>query len=434
MSRSLIRTTSTIYAALSRRWNSTLSHKGFLNRLETQRALLRRLAGNVEDVSRIEDLEAKFDDPDIWESSPVKAQQYSRDLHAAKQRVEMISALQNTLQELEDLYALAEEESDNAVILDCQNTLEEFCIKAKKVQLAAVLTSEYDQKDAFMEIIAGAGGIDSRDWAGMLASMYCRYLTDKQMSVEVVELSTDKSIDQKLLKNTVLSNNTNQHGGVRRVTLSVKGDNAHGLMKAEAGTHRLVRLSPFDSANRRHTSFAQIIVYPDLSFTNIEDNISIPENELKVDTFKASGAGGQHVNTTDSAIRITHLPTNLKVTVQNERSQHRNRATALKILNAKLNILHQQRQQEQRVSSLSGTSNGGSNKASSTTISEKGFASEEKVRSYVLHPYEMVKDHRTGWESNQVLALLEDGGAEYGLMDDCILTTLLHAQKKQDDV
>src|SRR5689334_9246383 len=241
-----------------------------------------------------------------------------------------------------------------------------------RLQEDALFTGEYDGGDAVVTIHAGTGGTDAQDWAEILLRMYLRWASDRSFQVELVEASPG------------------EEAGLKSATFTVRGENGYGILKAERGVHRLVRLSPFDQAHRRHTSFAQVIVSPLLPD---DEDVEIDESDLRIDTYRASGAGGQHVNKTDSAVRITHLPTGIVVQCQNERSQISNKATALRILKSRLAEL----QEEQREEELA--------RERGATTQDIGFGSQ--IRSYVLHPYQMVKDHRTDFEVGNAQGVLD---------------------------
>ncbi len=277
-------------------------------------------------------------------------------------------------QELEDqigLAELAEEEDDAETSAEAEAALARLKEQLDRLQLESLLSGEADANDCFLEIHAGAGGTESQDWAEMLLRMYLRFAERRGWSTDMVEYQAG------------------EEAGIKSATVMVRGDYAYGYLKAERGVHRLVRISPFDAAKRRHTSFASVYVYPEID-EDIE--VEINDKDLRVDTYRSSGAGGQHVNVTDSAIRITHIPTNTVVTVQNERSQLQNRAVAMKILAARLAELAR-REKQNELDQLRGEQ------------MEIGFGSQ--IRSYVLHPYQMVKDHRTLVEVGNVQAALD---------------------------
>ncbi len=294
-----------------------------------------------------------------------------RELSDANSRLETLRHIKT---EYEDLAAIEEilSTSDDAELE------EEFTRRAAELRtelehtsLMLLLNENYDNSNAIMMIHAGSGGLDSQDWAGMLLRMYLRYCEREGFRTNVIDSITD------------------EEEGIKSATVLVEGEYAYGFLKAEKGVHRLVRISPFDSAHRRHTSFASVLVSPE--FSDSED-IDIKPEELRIDTFRASGAGGQYVNRTDSAVRITHIPTGIVVTCQNERSQHMNRQTAMRVLKSRLYDAAQQERQEELASVIG-------DKKESTWGSQ--------IRSYVLHPYTLVKDHRTNYEKGNIQAVLD---------------------------
>ena len=293
-----------------------------------------------------------------------------------------IGAYTNLERMLEDqvaLIELGEEEGDEAVIAEAQEALARLRKEAQQKEVEALLSGEADANDAFVEIHAGAGGTESQDWAEMLTRMYMRWADSHGYKVELVEASAG------------------EEAGLKSATLQIRGNNAYGWLKTESGVHRLVRISPYDSNARRHTSFASVWVYPVVDDTiNIEVNVN--EGDCRIDTYRASGAGGQHVNTTDSAVRITHLPTGIVVQCQNERSQHKNRATAWAMLKARLYELELKKREEEAMKLA----------ASKTDI---GWG--HQIRSYVLQPYQMVKDLRTGVVSTNPPEVLDGGLDEF---------------------
>ena len=269
------------------------------------------------------------------------------------------------------LIEMSEEDPDEDTISEIQEDLERFRSEFEELRIQTLLTGEYDKNNAIVSLHAGAGGTESCDWAGMLYRMYTRWAEKKGYTVEVLDY----------LEGDV--------AGIKGVTFEVQGENAYGYLRSEKGVHRLVRISPFNAAGKRQTSFVSCDVIPD-----IEDDIEIDINEddLRIDTYRASGAGGQHINKTSSAIRITHLPTGIVVQCQNERSQHMNKDKAMQMLKAKLYLLKQQEQAE-KVSDIRGE------------IKEIGFGSQ--IRSYVMQPYTLVKDHRTNTEISNVGAVMD---------------------------
>jgi peptide chain release factor 2 len=285
-----------------------------------------------------------------------------------------ISSYQKTEEDLNfsiELIELGEAESDESIIKEAEVTLKALEKQVKKQVTECLFSGEADANDCFMEIHAGAGGTESQDWAQMLMRMYLRWAELHKFETEIID------------------ENVGEEAGIKSSTIKISGHNAYGWAKTESGVHRLVRISPFDSGARRHTSFASVWVYPIVDDT-IE--IEIDEKDLRIDTFRASGAGGQHINKTDSAIRITHMPTNIVVQCQSSRSQHRNRAEAYKMLRARLYEMELQKQEEAKNSA----------NASKTEI---GWG--HQIRSYVLQPYQMVKDLRTGYETSNTSGVLD---------------------------
>jgi peptide chain release factor 2 len=270
-----------------------------------------------------------------------------------------------------ELIELGEAEGDEKIVEEAEQALEDLLEEARKAQIETLLSGEADANDAYVEIHAGAGGTESQDWANMLLRMYTRWAERRKFKVEVMEV------------------HPGEEAGIKSATIKVSGHNAYGWLKTESGVHRLVRISPYDSAARRHTSFSSAWVYP---VVDESINIEINENDLKFDTYRASGAGGQHVNTTDSAIRITHIPTGIVVACQAERSQHKNRATAMAMLKARLYEAELQKREEAA-------------NAEAAQKTEIGWG--HQIRSYVLQPYQMVKDLRTDVETSNTTAVLD---------------------------
>ncbi len=279
--------------------------------------------------------------------------------------------IENGLYDHLDLIALGEEEGDADVVSEAETALKELARTAQKREVEALLSGEADTNDTFLEVHAGAGGTESQDWAQMLSRMYLRWAEDRQYKTEIIESSAG------------------EEAGLKSMTILIKGHNAYGWLKTESGVHRLVRISPFDSNARRHTSFASVWVYPSI---NDEINIDVKESDCRIDTYRASGAGGQHVNTTDSAVRITHIPTGIVVQCQNERSQHKNRATAWNMLKARLYEQELKKREEE---------------AESEAASKTEIGWGHQIRSYVLQPYQLVKDLRTGVESTNPSGVLD---------------------------
>lgn len=317
-----------------------------------------------------EELELKMTAPDFWDDND-----YAQSLlKQQKQTATKIENYVNLLHAVEDLEALCEmaiDEKEESMTKEVVKTYDEVHAIYEKMLLETLLTGDYDHNHAIVSVHAGSGGTDAQDWAEMLMRMYRRWCDEKGYDVKILDLQNDTE------------------GGIKSVSFTVSGINAYGFLKSEKGVHRIVRISPFDSSGKRHTSFASVDVMPEL-----DDDVEIDINpsDLKVDTFRASGAGGQHVNTTDSAVRITHLPTGIVVSCQNERSQIANRNTAMKMLMGKL-IELKEREQKERIEDLAGD------------YSQITWGSQ--IRSYVFHPYTMVKDHRTQAEVGNVQAVMD---------------------------
>lgn len=308
--------------------------------------------------------------PNFWDDQQ-NAQKVINESNALKDQVQEFQDLQETYENLEITYELIKEETDEELQLELEKDLKELTLRLNDYELQLLLNGPYDKNDAILELHPGAGGTESQDWASMLLRMYTRWAEKKGYKVETLDYLPG------------------EEAGVKSVTLAIRGHNAYGYLKAEKGVHRLIRISPFDASGRRHTSFVSCEVMPEI---NDEIEIEIRPDEIKVDTYRSSGAGGQHVNTTDSAVRITHLPTGIVVSCQNERSQIKNREAAMKMLKAKL---YQKKieEQEQQLNELRGEQK------------EIGWGSQ--IRSYVFHPYSMVKDHRTGTEVGNVQAVMD---------------------------
>ena len=316
-----------------------------------------------------------MEEPGFWDE-PEESQKIMKNLKDLKDQVETVEHLEQSYEDIGLLIEMAYEEEDESVLPEIEEELNAFEEGYESLRIQTLLSGEYDKYNAIVTLHAGAGGTESCDWAGMLYRMYSRFAERKGFGVKVLDF----------LEGDV--------AGIKTVTFEVSGENAYGYFKSEKGVHRLVRISPFNSAGKRQTSFASCDVIPDIE-DNIDD-IELSDDELKIDTYRASGAGGQHVNKTSSAIRITHLPTGIVVQCQNERSQHHNRDKAMQMLKAKLKLLKEQEQAD-KVSDIRGE------------IKEIGFGNQ--IRSYVMQPYTLVKDHRTGAESSNVGAVL-DGALE----------------------
>ncbi|MCB1969889.1 MAG: peptide chain release factor 2 [Geminicoccaceae bacterium] len=332
--------------------------------------LLRRHLDWDEALRRLDELNALTEDPNLWNDAE-KAQALMRERTKLADSVEGQKAMERRLADSLELAELAELEDDGSTLDEIEADLADLKLTTDRLQLESLLSGEADGLNAFLQVNAGAGGTESQDWAQMLLRMYVRWAESKGYKLEWIEESEG------------------EEAGLKSATVKIQGDNAYGWLKTEAGVHRLVRISPFDSAARRHTSFASVWVYPE-----IDDSIAIEieDKDLRIDTYRASGAGGQHVNRTDSAVRITHNPTGIVVQCQNDRSQHRNKAQAMDMLKARLYELELQKRREEA-------------QATEDTKTDIGWG--HQIRSYVLHPYKMVKDLRTSVETGNTQAVLD---------------------------
>ena len=314
------------------------------------------------------ELESLSTEPDFWNNQE-KAQVVLRERNAIQQDVDLARKLEETEDEIEVHQELIKE--GEPLEDDLEELLVSFYDLIDQTELRMMLSEKYDKNPGILTIQPGAGGTESQDWGSMLYRMYMRYCEKRGFKVQV------------------LNYQDGEEAGIKSVTIRAEGPYAYGYLKAESGVHRLVRISPFDASKRRHTSFTAVHVIPEI---DTDDEIDIDDKDLRIDTYRSSGAGGQHVNTTDSAVRITHLPTGIVTQCQNERSQHKNKASAMKVLVSKLALL----QTEQNAEVV---------KASSAEKREIAFGSQ--IRSYVMHPYQMVKDHRTNEETANVTKVLE---------------------------
>ena len=313
----------------------------------------------------------KTSETDGFWNDPKNAQNVMKEIKLKENMINLVNKINQDYHDIKDLIELAESENDSDLIKELNKSLDNLIIKSSKYKIETMFSNQNDFSNCFLEIHAGAGGTEAQDWALMLQRMYFRWAEKKGFKVKIIEESPG------------------EEAGIKSSTLMFIGDYANGWTRTETGVHRLVRISPFDSSSRRHTSFASVWVYPE---TSEEIDISIDDKDLKIDTYRASGAGGQHVNKTDSAIRITHLPTKIIVQCQSDRSQHRNKAQALSMLKAKLYELELKKREEE-------------NELLSSSKNEIGWGSQ--IRSYVLHPYNLVKDLRTNVETGNTVAVLD---------------------------
>lgn len=319
---------------------------------------------------RIIELERTMEDPDFWDDMD-KAQKYMKELKNLKDSIETYNNLKSLYDDILVLIEMGEESEDAEIAEEAKSSMDEFASKVDEVKIKTLLSGEYDKYNAILKLNAGAGGTESCDWTSMLYRMYTRWAESKGFTTQVLDFLEG------------------EEAGIKSITVQINGENAYGYLKSERGVHRLVRISPFNAAGKRQTSFASCDVMPDIE----EDlDVEINDDDIRIDTYRSSGAGGQHINKTSSAIRITHLPTGIVVQCQNERSQLQNKDKAMKMLKAKLYLLKQQEEQEKK-SGIRGE------------IKEIGWGSQ--IRSYVMQPYTMVKDHRTNEETGNVSSVLD---------------------------
>ncbi len=323
-------------------------------------------------LRRLDELNARVEDPSLW-NNPKAAEEVMRERRRLDAAIGAAKSIQSEMTDAVEYIEMAEAEGDNASADEGVAILQELAVRADSDKVAALLSGEADGLDTYLEVHAGAGGTESQDWAEMLLRMYQRWAEARGYKVEMVEYQAG---DQ---------------AGIKSATLLIKGENAYGYAKTESGVHRLVRISPYDSAAKRHTSFSSVWVYP-----VIDDSFEIDINpaDLKIDTYRASGAGGQHINTTDSAVRITHLPSGIVVACQNDRSQHKNRAEAMNMLRARMYEAELQRREAE---------------ASGEYAAKTEIGWGHQIRSYVLQPYQLVKDLRTGATSTAPDNVLDGG-------------------------
>ena len=321
-------------------------------------------------IRRINELDKTMEEPSFWEDAELSTRLVKEAKHL-KDTVAEFNRLQNQYEEIGLMIEMGYEENDPAIVPEIQKMVDEFSDELEALRLRTLLTGEYDGNNAIMRLNAGAGGTESCDWCSILYRMYCRWAESKGFSVEMLDYLAG------------------EEAGIKSVTLQINGENAFGYLKSERGVHRLVRISPFNANGKRQTSFVSCDVMPDIE----EDlDVEINPDDLRIDTYRSSGAGGQHINKTSSAVRITHIPTGIVVQCQNERSQFQNKDRAMQMLKAKLYMLKQQENAE-KISDLRGD------------VKEIAWGSQ--IRSYVLQPYTLIKDHRTGFESGNVTSVLD---------------------------
>ena len=319
---------------------------------------------------RVEELEREMEAPGFWDD-PDRSRKYVRELKSFKDTIALVAGLEQQYEDIQTLIQMGYEEDDSDMVADIHKEFDEFSETLETLRINTLLSGEYDKYGAILKLNAGAGGTESCDWAGMLYRMYSRWAEKKGFTVEVLDyLDGDEA-------------------GIKSVTFQVNGENAFGYLKSEKGVHRLVRISPFNAQGKRQTSFVSLDVMPDIE----EDlDIEINDDDLRIDTYRSSGAGGQHINKTSSAIRITHIPTGIVVQCQNERSQFQNKDKAMQMLKAKLYLLKQEENAE-KLSDIRGD------------VKEIGWGNQ--IRSYVMQPYTLVKDHRTNMEVAQTDSVMD---------------------------
>ena len=341
-----------------------------IDQIKSALDLLRRFLDWDRALRRLDELNARVEDSTLWDD-PKAAQEVMRERRRLEEAIGATREIEKELADTVELMEMAEAEGDDGLVDDAVAALNALAERAERDKVTALLAGEADANDTYIEVNAGAGGTESQDWAEMLQRMYTRWAERHGMKVELVDY------------------HAGEQAGIKSATLLVKGENAYGYAKTESGVHRLVRISPYDSNARRHTSFSSVWVYP---VVDDDIDVEINEGDLKIDTYRASGAGGQHVNTTDSAVRITHLPTGIIVACQNQRSQHKNRAEAMKMLKARIYEAELQKREAA---------------ASAEHAAKTDIGWGHQIRSYVLQPYQLVKDLRTGVTSTSPSDVLD---------------------------
>ncbi|MEE2704637.1 MAG: peptide chain release factor 2 [Pseudomonadota bacterium] len=353
--------------------------------------LLRRHLDWDNSILRIEEINSLIDDENFW-TDQSEAKKIMKERVYLENSIQNYKQLENRLNDIIEIINLGEEEGDEQIISDGEEEINEILKLSSELELQNLLNGEADANDCYLEIHAGAGGTEAQDWAEMISRMYSRWSTSRSYKVELIEESVG------------------EEAGIKSQTIKISGLNAFGWLKTESGVHRLVRISPFDSSSRRHTSFASVWVYP---VVDKEISVNFDEKDCRVDTYRSSGAGGQHVNKTDSAVRITHNPTKIVVQCQSERSQHQNRAKCWDMLRAKL-YERELKNREERL------------KETEELKSDIGWGSQ--IRSYILQPYQLVKDLRTGFETSDTQRVLD------GDIDDFMAAALAIKVKTIDEL
>lgn len=341
---------------------------------------------------RIDEIEDQMSEESFWDNAD-NSQMILKQLKQLKDKMASYESLCSDYDDIEILIEMGLEEDDEDIITEVKDSLSQFIKDYESIRISTLLSEEYDGNNAIISLHAGAGGTESCDWVGMLFRMFSRWADDKGFKTEILDILDG------------------DEAGIKSITAQISGENAYGYLKSEKGVHRLVRISPFDSSGRRHTSFASCDVLPEI---NDDVVVEISEEELRIDTYRASGAGGQHINTTDSAVRITHIPTGIVVQCQNERSQHKNKDRAMKMLKAKL-FEYKQQEQMDKLQGIRGEM--------------KDISWGSQIRSYVMNPYSMVKDHRTNVEVGNVAAVMD---GKIDIFINAYLTYLMSTKHKEE--